>query len=141
MKLGLIPRTRDHTKHLPNLIPYGGSTWWALSRDAVAYILQFVQDRPRVVNFFKNTLIPDEAFFQTILGNSPFKPRITGNLTYTDWTAGGSSPSIISEKHLELFASPSFSADDSFGPREVLFARKFPDDSERLVSTLTSRMQ
>jgi hypothetical protein len=85
---------------------------------------------------------PDEAFFQTILGNSYFKPNITGNLTYTDWSAGGPSPANISQKHLDVFKdASSLSADDVFGHREILFARKFTNDSERLVSILDNQIR
>lgn len=124
-----------------DLVPYGGSTWWALTRESVDYIHQFIYESPKVVNYFKNTVCPDEAFFQTILGNSYFKPMISVNLTYTDWSADGPKPANISEKHLDLFksASPLF-ADDAFGHRDFLFARKLTDDSAKLVSILDNQI-
>lgn len=141
MYSGVLPRKRDYKKYMTNLVPYGGSTWWGLTHEAVGYILNFTNERPDIVNFFKNTVCPDESFFQTILGNSSLKLRIKGNLTYTDWSAGGPSPANISEKHLSIFTSKlPFSTDDVFGCREILFARKFTDDSARLVSTLESQI-
>ena len=142
MKSGVLPRKRDYKKYIGSLIPYGGSTWWALTRNAVEYVLKYIAEQPNVVNFFKNTICPDEMFFQTILGNSGFKSRMTGNLTYTDWSGGGPSPAYISDKHIELLtANLPFMADDAFGKREILFARKFADDSELLVSILDRKIK
>jgi hypothetical protein len=94
------------------------------------------------VEFFKNTFCPDESFFQTILGNSRFKSRIVRSLTYADWIAGGLNPGNISEKHLAFFRSTSsFSVDSLLGAGEMLFARKFSDDSEELVSRLEDQKQ
>src|SRR5262245_44905374 len=41
-KLGLA--RRDYRKHLGNLEPYSGITWWALSREACQYIVEFNQN-------------------------------------------------------------------------------------------------
>ncbi|MEO8599032.1 MAG: beta-1,6-N-acetylglucosaminyltransferase [bacterium] len=137
MMAGLVPRTRDYKTYLGDLAPYAGSTWWALSREACDFILHFVTLRTQVVDFFKNTLCPDESMFQTILGNSHFKPNIARNLTYTDWGAGGASPAGITEEHLALFqATSSFAPDDTYGAGEMLFARKFSDASADVVARL-----
>lgn len=74
-------------RRLPNsLIPYGGSQWWALTGKCVQYIVQYVEANSHVTNYFKNTYIPDEIFFQTLVCNSPFKQEVSGsNLTYADW--------------------------------------------------------
>ena len=91
----------------------------------------------RAVRFFKNTFCPDEAVFQTILGNSGLRSRIVRNLTYTDWTAGGPSPAYLTEAHLALFrTTSSFAGSDPYGPGEMLFARKFSDAHADLVHQL-----
>ena len=60
-------------RHLPvSLLPYGGSQWWALSRDCLAYIDDFVSGNPSVLQYFRHTFVPDETFFQTIISNSRF---------------------------------------------------------------------
>ena len=93
------------------------------------------------MGFFKNTFCPEESFFQTILGNSPYKARIQRGLTYTDWSGGGQSPAYITEDHLELFlAAPSVSLSDHYGSGEVLFARKFTDEAEELVSQIDDNL-
>jgi hypothetical protein len=61
------------------LKPYGGAQWWTLSRDAIGYIAEFIERAPRVVEFFKGSFAPDEAFVQTILSNSHLAERVTGD--------------------------------------------------------------
>jgi hypothetical protein len=109
VKIGVLPIERDYKSHLRNFIPYGGSTWWALSREACEYIQSFVANETRVVNFFKHTVCPDESFFQTILGNSPYKKNTRRNLTYTDWSDNGDSPGYLTEKHLSSLNLPHLS--------------------------------
>jgi len=143
-KTGMTPKQRDYRRHLGDLTPFGGSTWWALSREACLHIEKFVSSEPRVVRFFHNTEFPDESFFHTIIGNSPFGTRTSPNLTYTDWSGGGSSPAQLTDQHVDLLGSgTSFATDSIYGKGEVLFARKFSDDSggvvERLNQVITER--
>ena len=135
--------SRDYRNYLGGLQPYGGSTWWTLSRAACEYILSFVAHNRRVVQLFKHALFPEEGLFQTIIGNSPFRAQVTHNLTYNDWTRPAPPyPAIIDEQHLrQVFAAPVVLADDAFGRGELLFARKFPDDSEKLVAYLQRRLE
>ena len=46
VRMGALQTERDYKRYLNNLTPYGGSTWWALSRDACEYILEFVDNNP-----------------------------------------------------------------------------------------------
>jgi hypothetical protein len=134
VKTGLYFAHRDYKKTFGELKPFGGSSWWALSHGACNYILKFVDTEKKIVKFFKNTINPDESFFQTIIGNSSYKKNIKRNLTYTDWSAGGSHPVRISEKNLSFFESSLyFRAEDLYGKGELLFARKFSDKSEKIV--------
>ena len=134
-KLGLA--RRDYRRHLGDLEPYAGVTWWALSREACQYAGDFAASHPRVVAFFKNTFAPEEAFFHTILGNSPFRSRMRRNLLFEDWTTPGGHPQMISEQHLASFsARDKVMVDDVFGPGEALFARKFSDDDLGLIQRL-----
>jgi len=126
-----ISANRDYQSWLGDLQPYSGSPWWALTHTACQYILDFAEQEQKIVRFFENTLYPAEMFFQTILANSPFRDKIRGSLTYADWSAGGEQPALISEKHLTAFA-----ADDFMQGLQLLFARKFPADSETLVAAM-----
>jgi hypothetical protein len=78
--------------------------------------------------------------FQTILGNSEFRSKIDRNLTYADWSAGGSRPTNLSGAHLPLLLSRRrFPAADAYGEGEMLFARKFSGASEDLLKALDAK--
>jgi hypothetical protein len=94
---------RDYRKHLSGMEPYSGSTWWALSSAACAYVLNFVQGNERFVRFFESMFASDEAFFHTILGNSYLRSRVRRNLHLEDWSEGGSHPATIGIQHLRYF--------------------------------------
>jgi hypothetical protein len=141
MKLNVLLYSRDYKKHFQNLNPYAGSEWWALSREACQYILTFTKKETNIVNFFKNTICPDESFFHTILGNSDYKRNLIRNLTFTDWSAGGSSPENMTDKHFDLFKASHIVPKDAYGNGEILFARKFTDDSVELISKIEKEIR
>jgi hypothetical protein len=131
-KLGLAQR--DYRKYLVSLEPYSGHTWWALTREACQYIIDFQKSNQRVVKYFEDTFAPEEMFFHTILGNSPFRSRARRNLVYEDWSARGSHPAMINEQHVAfLAAQEKVTLSDAYGSGELLFARKFSDDNLDMV--------
>ena len=133
--VGKLDLHRDHQRALGDLKPYAGSQWWALTRAAALHVMQFVATRPRVVRYFRNTYIPDESFFQTIIGNSAFKENVRRNLTFTDWSRKhGPYPAVVDDDHLQFFRSGDVTADDAYGKGPLFFARKFPDASDVLVA-------
>lgn len=134
--------SRNYSRALHGLRPYGGSTWWALTNEACRHILDFIDDRPDVVRFFTHGYLPDESFFQTIIGNSPFAARVDRNLTFADWSRPGGGPAVIDADHLDTFlGAEAVLADDTYGRGELLFARKFPDDSAWLTDRLDARIR
>jgi hypothetical protein len=114
------------------LVPYGGSTWWAVTRDAAEWIVTFPDRAPRAARFFRRVICPDESYFATIIGNSPFRDRTEPNLTFTDWSVGGANPAQLGDEHLAALGAPT----SSDGPGMKLFARKFRDDDGDLVERL-----
>jgi core-2/I-Branching enzyme len=127
---------RDHRKYLRILEPYGGSQWWALTREACQYIIEFVQSNEGLSGFFRNTCCPDEMFFHTILGNSPFRSRVRRNLTYLHWPVG-ERPSILNSAHMrQIELRDRQWIDDEWGSGEALFARKFSDDNLKLLDQI-----
>ena len=96
--------------------PFGGSSYWCLSRECIEYIHIFTKQNARFVNFFKYVDIPDEIFFQTIILNSHFAKRVVNDdLRYVDWKdLNSGSPAILCKKDFEVIALSS-----------KLFARKF----------------
>jgi hypothetical protein len=133
---------RNHRKCLGKLAAYGGSQWWALTREACRYIIEFVQSNEAVPRFFRHTPTPDEMFFQTILGNSPFRSRIRRNVTYIHWPVTQNRPSILNSTHVQQIESsdPPW-IDDEWGSGEALFARKFSDDRLDLVDRIDSMIR
>jgi len=124
-------------RNLPFKI-YAGTQWFALTGDCVKYILKTVSQDKRYIDFFKYTLIPDEAFFQTIIGNSPFIHNTAASLTYTDWEVPVP-PATMTEKHVE-FLKTHIEFNDEYGQRFPYFARKFNDDSEALLEEIREEL-
>jgi hypothetical protein len=127
--VGVIPKARNYRRVLGEIRPFAGSQWWALTRSACEYILEFARRRPDVMRFFENTHCPDEMVFQTIIGNSPFAARVRRNITYTDWSAGGPSPGSITARHIAMFQAnlPMMMDDEDYGSGMALFCRKVTD--------------
>jgi hypothetical protein len=140
-RLGLAQR--DWRKYLEKLEPFAGDACWALSRNACRHILDFDATNPHVSNYFRNTLVPEESFFHTILGNSSFLPRIRRNLHFRDWPANQRDhPAMLNEEHVKFFESQEkISVEDEWGSGELLFARKFSDDSLGLVERIDKMIQ
>lgn len=113
---------------------YAGTQWFALTNKCVQYILETVNKDKRYEKFFKYTLVPDEAFLQTIIGNSPFIERTAASLTYTDWEVE-SPPATIEDRHVE-FLKTTIEFNDEYGQRFPYFARKFNDDSEKILERI-----
>jgi hypothetical protein len=85
--------------------------------------------------------MPDESFFQTIIGNSQFSKDVVRNLTYADWSRPTGGPAIIDGDHLSTFVRMGrIIADDRYGRGELLFARKFPDDSSHLTDFIDAHL-
>jgi hypothetical protein len=133
---------RDYRNHLGTLEPYSGSQWWALSREACEYILEFIARNRRFTKFFENVFAADEVFFHTILANSSFQSRIRRNLVYEDWSAGGAHPAMIGERHVALFQEhDEVRVHDLYGEGEALFARKFSDANLGLVRQIEEMIE
>ncbi|MGJ7918434.1 beta-1,6-N-acetylglucosaminyltransferase [Massilia sp. LXY-6] len=96
------------TRRLPGgLAPYGGSSWWALSRDCVRELLERVRREPGLVRFFRSVSCPDEMFFQTLVMNSRFRERVLPeNFRYIQWPEQGArNPKVLDEHDFERIAA------------------------------------
>ncbi|WP_342645480.1 beta-1,6-N-acetylglucosaminyltransferase [Mucilaginibacter sp. CSA2-8R] len=93
----------------------GRANWFALTTDAVSYVLHFIKGHPQVSNYFRYCWGADEFIFSTILYNSRFKDQIQPNLLYVDWSGAdiGHSRLLGVQDMANLKVS------------EKLFARKF----------------
>lgn len=90
-----------------------GSQWWCLRRKTVESILDFLKNRPDVLKFFKTTWIPDETFFQTLVGylipNKEIRTRTLTFLVFSDYGM----PATFYNDHYEFLVG-----------QDSLFARK-----------------
>lgn len=102
--LNRMLRLAGRTRRLPGGIePWGGSTWWSLSRPCIAQILADAGRQRALLRFCRFVLCPDEMVFQTLVMNSPFRDRVlTNNFRYVQWPQGGArNPAVLTENDLE----------------------------------------
>lgn len=124
-------RLHLYSRPLPGHPVYGGSAWWSLTREAVAYICEHANDNGWY-DRLEDTFAPDEMFAQTVLLNSCLKGTlINDNLRYVDWeTRDGHSPALLDERDALAIRQSS-----------ALFARKMDSNvSRRLMEELTDGM-
>jgi hypothetical protein len=96
------------TRRMPGgLQPYGGSSWWALSRDCVRELLERVRREPGINRFFRRVSCPDEMFFQTLVMNSRFSGQVLSeNFRYIQWPEQGArNPKVLDEHDFERIAA------------------------------------
>lgn len=62
--------------------PHFGHTWCALTPECCRYILDFHNQNPWFYQMNKDTFAPDEHYFHTIVGNSPFAAYADGIQVY-----------------------------------------------------------
>ncbi|MCS0589349.1 beta-1,6-N-acetylglucosaminyltransferase [Massilia norwichensis] len=101
-------RACGFTRRLPGAMrPYGGSSWWALSRDCVRELLERVRREPAIARFFRSVACADEMFFQTLVMNSRFGERVLPqNFRYIQWPEQGArNPKILDEHDFERIAA------------------------------------
>lgn len=117
----------DHPFGVGRLQCYVGSTWWGARREVCEFVVAQPEDGP-LQRFFKRVLIPDEFYFQTLLGNSPF---CIGESNHLVSRFDGAHPSCIGPDALPVLGA---------SPRH--FARKFPDDpSDPLRLAVLARLE
>jgi hypothetical protein len=89
------------------LEPWGGSSWWALSRECIVMLLGRFDREPGLKRFFSTVLCPDEMFFQTLVMNSPLRARVLcQNFRHIQWPEQGArNPKILDEADFEYIAA------------------------------------
>lgn len=64
-----IQRKLGLKRKIPHeLKPLYGSQWWCLRHETVGRLLGWIDDNPGAYRFYRQVWIPDETFFQTLLG-------------------------------------------------------------------------
>ncbi|WP_084151242.1 beta-1,6-N-acetylglucosaminyltransferase [Azohydromonas australica] len=106
-------------RKLPQYLqPFGGSSYWCMTRNCALYVHNHIRTNPQFLDFFRHVFVPDEIFFQTLILNSPLKNSVVNNdLRCIDWSSkgrGGRLPRIWCTEDFPTLASS-----------EALIARKF----------------
>lgn len=114
-----------------DLTPYGGSMWWALTRDCAKYVLDFVAENPGHSRFFDYVKIPDEMYLQSVVMSSPHRDRVLNEpLHFLSWpTLGAPSPRVLTTSDIKDLSSSS-----------CMFARKFDTEVDNEVLDLIDQM-
>jgi len=114
-------RTFIKRKNTTGMEFYFGSQWWALTYDFIKYAFEFYKANPEKIQYFENTIIPDESLFQTIIMNSKYKDSVIDSLTHINWEGNKRSPKTFTINDVDELRSSKF-----------LLARKFDEgvDSE-----------
>lgn len=87
-----------YLRPLPEFPVYGGSTWWSLTREAIAYICNNYNSKDWF-DRLEDTFVPEEMYIQTLLLNSDYKSTIINdNLRYIVWEhRNGNCPAVLDE--------------------------------------------
>ena len=102
-----------------------GSQWWCLRRRTVEAVLAFCTKRPDVMRFFRTTWIPDETFFQTVVGHLVPEAEIRSRtLTFLMFSDYGMPVSFYDDQY-DLLIS-----------QDYLFARKISPEAASLKDRL-----
>ena len=81
----LVPKR----KFVKGFKPNGGSSWWCLTRECLAYIHGLIKENPDFVAYFKYVNLSEEIFFQTLILNSPLRDSVVNDdLRCIDWSDG-----------------------------------------------------
>jgi len=91
------------------LTPYIGSQWWSLRSSTISKILSFISNHKEVLSFYQHTWIPDESFFQTLVGNLVAEEERTKDLILTYKFNHSGAPHIYYADHYnELMLESNF---------------------------------
>lgn len=76
--------------------PWGGSSWWTLTRSCILYLIDFLENNRSLINYMKKTIFADEMIFHAIIMNSCFAGRtVSDNLRYIEFIKGNPNPNIL----------------------------------------------
>jgi hypothetical protein len=112
--------TSQKRNFLENVVSYIGGQWMILTRDCCEFICNSGESQ-KFEDYYKNTLIADESFFQTLLMNSSFNGEIVSNdMRAIIWIPDGNiklRPKTFTTEDIDFLLLG-----------DNLFARKFDDN-------------
>lgn len=108
---------------------YKGSQWWSMRQDVVNFTLRYIQKHPVLARHYKQTILSDESFFQTIVFNGSGFKICRENKRFIPWhRSKDDSPQLVSMRDLEEISKSDY-----------FFARKFdPSLSSAVLDRIDS---
>lgn len=95
---------------------YYGSQWWLLSSQTVNSMTQFLRSNKWFIDYFKNSLVPDESFFQTLYGMIDSVSEVKPAVCFVNWKSNPNSPEVLTSDDMNRITEIK---------RSYLVARKF----------------
>lgn len=92
-----VQRNTNLRRNIPFKL-WGGEMWLNLTKEAVSYILDFLDENQWYFKHFKFTRASDELFFQTLLKSFDYAGRDNienEHMRYIDWTSGPEYPKLL----------------------------------------------
>jgi hypothetical protein len=111
-RFGWRARKRPFNRNWPC---WHASSWFQLSRGALEYVLDYVDDHPEYVDYCSRTMNADESMLATLVFNSQELRVANRDTTYTRWSNPWS-------PHPDIFRSTDLAQLTAVAP---FFARKF----------------
>lgn len=117
--------TTNKREFLKDATPYIGNQWMILTRKFCKFVTHNKEVK-RFKEFYKNTLISDESFFQTVIMNTSYKNNLANtDKRFIDWIPMGT----IKLRPRDLITKDAKSLTNS----KNLFARKFDENTDSAI--------
>lgn len=105
---------------------YNGSNWFCMPFEVANYIIKFLNDNKWYYEVFRNSLVPDEFFFQTLIMNSKYKSDVVNNnlmyIKFGESLKSRNNPITLKMEHINVIKNSN-----------EFFARKFDENVDKLV--------
>lgn len=111
---------------------YYGSQWWVLSKQSLQVIMDFLDKNSWYVEYFRNSLVPDECFFQTIYGMIIGREKAKKSVCYVNWQDNRNSPEVLTCRDMEKIVEVK---------NKYLIARKFDFDVDSNIIQMISQRE
>lgn len=119
-----------------NFACFAGETWFCANQFTAEYLIDFHKTKPGLAKHFRradralvnhqlrsyDAICPEEAYYQTILCNSPRMKVSQNHWRYIDWSQGGAHPKTLMMEDLPLLQKST-----------AHFARKFDIDVDQEI--------
>ena len=109
-----------------------GSSWWTLTHSSVEWMLDYLERHEEVLDFFDNSICPDESLFQSLFMKTPYTNTRENIKVYLDWTGENRHPKTLTINDYDTLMNSDFliarKFDEKFS-KEILKLRFSKDES------------